>query len=179
MLEFAKNFSFPLQQTASRRQAQFQSQQLMERRLERERGLAKLQERLRTAKNAQNVFQVATLDTRKLLDSERAAIYQFNPDYSGRFIAESATPGWSDLVKIIPFIQDTFLQRTKGGRYKDGECLAVNDIYTRWTSNLSRPTVRTDGSPSLYHRPNLWCQSQIVGTDCRLSKLCSTSVAGR
>jgi methyl-accepting chemotaxis protein PixJ len=129
VLEFAKNFSFPLQQTASRRQAQFQSQQ-MERQLERERGLAKLQERLRTAKNAQNVFQVATLDTRKLLDSERAAIYQFNPDYSGRFIAESASPGWSDLVKIIPFIQDTFLQRTKGGRYKDGGCLAVTDIYT-------------------------------------------------
>jgi methyl-accepting chemotaxis protein PixJ len=129
MLEFAKNFSFPLQQTANRRQAQFQSK-LMESRLERERGLAKLQERLRTAKNAQNVFQIATLDGRKLLDVERTAIYQFNSDYSGKFIAESATAGWSDLVKIIPFIQDTFLQRTKGGRYKDGECLAVNDIYT-------------------------------------------------
>lgn len=129
MLEFAKNFGFPLQQTASRRQSQFQSAQ-MEGRLERERGLAKLQERLRTAKSAQNVFQVATLDTRKLLNVERAAIYQFNPDFSGRFIAESSAPGWSDLVKMIPFIQDTFLQRTKGGRYKDGGCLAVNDIYT-------------------------------------------------
>ncbi len=129
MLEFAKNFSFPLQQTANRRQAQFQTK-LMESRLERERGLARLQERLRTARDAQNVFQIATIDGRKLLDSERAAIYQFNPDYSGRFIAESATAGWSDLVKIIPFIQDTFLQRTKGGRYKDGGCLAINDIYT-------------------------------------------------
>jgi methyl-accepting chemotaxis protein PixJ len=129
MQEFAKNFGFPLQQTATRRQSMFQSQQ-MEVRLQRERGLAKLQEKLRTAKNAQNVFQVATLESRKLLNVERAAVYQFNPDYSGQFIAESAVPGWSDLVKIIPFIQDTFLQRTKGGRYKDGECLAVNDIYT-------------------------------------------------
>ncbi len=128
MLEFAKNFSFPLQQTANRRQNVFQAQQ-MEKRLERERSLAKMQERLRTAKDTQNVLQIATLDSRKLLDSDRAAIYKFNPDYSGRFIAESATPGWSDLVKIIPFIQDTFLQRTKGGRYKDGGCLAINDIY--------------------------------------------------
>ncbi|PSB57779.1 GAF domain-containing protein [Chamaesiphon polymorphus] len=129
MVEFAKTFSFPLQQTASRRQAQFQNIR-MERQLERERGLAKMQERLRTAKSVQNVLQTATLDTRKLLNVERAAIYQFNPDFSGRFVAESAAPGWSDLVKMIPFIQDTFLQRTQGGRYKDGGCLAVNDIYT-------------------------------------------------
>jgi methyl-accepting chemotaxis protein PixJ len=130
MLEFAKNFSFPLQQTANRRQVQFQAQQ-MESRLERERGLSKLQEKLRTAKNSQNVCEVATLETRKLLNVERAAIYKFNPDFSGKFVAESAVSGWSDLVKMIPFIQDTFLQRTKGGRYKDGGCLAVNDIYTQ------------------------------------------------
>ncbi len=129
MQEFAKSFSFPLQQTANRRQTLFQAKQMADR-LERERGLAKLQEKLRTAKTSRSVLQIATLETRKLLNVERAAIYQFNPDYSGKFVAESAVPGWSDLVQMIPFIQDTFLQRTKGGRYKDGGCLAVNDIYT-------------------------------------------------
>jgi methyl-accepting chemotaxis protein PixJ len=129
MLEFAKNFGFPLQQTASRRQTQFQTK-LMERRLDRERGISKLQERVRTAKNAQTVFQIATLDGRRLLDVDRVAIYRFNADWSGKFIAESATPGWSNLTETIPIIQDTFLQRTKGGRYKDGSCFAVDDIYT-------------------------------------------------
>jgi methyl-accepting chemotaxis protein PixJ len=129
MLEFAKNFGFPLQQTANRRQALFQSK-LMEKRLDRERGISKLQERLRTAKNAQTVFQIATLDGRRLLDVDRVGIYKFNADWSGKFIAESATPGWSNLVETIPVIQDTFLQRTKGGRYKDGGCFAVDDIYT-------------------------------------------------
>ena len=129
MLDFAKNFGFPLQQTASRRQAQFQTK-LMERRLDRERGISKLQERLRTAKNAQTVFQIATLDGRRLLGVDRVAIYRFNADWSGKFIAESATPGWSNLIETIPIIQDTFLQRTKGGRYKDGSCFAVDDIYT-------------------------------------------------
>jgi methyl-accepting chemotaxis protein PixJ len=129
MLEFAKNFGFPLQQTANRRQALFQSK-LMERRLDRERGISKLQERLRTAKNAQTVFQIATLDGRRLLEVDRVGIYKFNADWSGKFIAESATPGWSNLVETIPIIQDTFLQRTKGGRYKDGGCFAVDDIYT-------------------------------------------------
>jgi methyl-accepting chemotaxis protein PixJ len=129
MLEFAKNFGFPLQQTANRRQALFQSK-LMEKRLDRERGISKLQERLRTAKNAQTVFQIATLDGRRLLEVDRVGIYKFNADWSGKFIAESATPGWSNLVETIPIIQDTFLQRTKGGRYKDGGCFAVDDIYT-------------------------------------------------
>jgi methyl-accepting chemotaxis protein PixJ len=129
MLDFAKNFGFPLQQTASRRQAQFQTN-LMESRLERERGIAKLQERLRTAKNAQTVFQIATLDGRRLLNVDRVGIYRFNADWSGKFIAESATPGWTNLTETIPIIQDTFLQRTKGGRYKDGSCFAVDDIYT-------------------------------------------------
>ncbi len=129
MLEAAKNFSFPLQQTASRRQAEFQTKQ-MENQLLRERGLAKLQDRLRNAKDDKTVFQIATQDGRKLLESDRFAVYQFNPDWSGRFIAESATPGWTNLVETIHVVQDTFLQRTEGGRYKDGECFAVDDIYT-------------------------------------------------
>jgi methyl-accepting chemotaxis protein PixJ len=130
MLDYAKTFSFPLQQTATRRQAQFQSQK-MEDRLQRERGLSKLQERLRSAKDEQTIFQVATQDGRKLMSSDRLAIYKFDADWSGRFIAESAAPGWVDLIKTVHIVQDTFLQRTQGGRYKDGECFAVNDIYTQ------------------------------------------------
>ena len=129
MLDYAKSFSFPIQQTASRRQAQFQTKK-MEDRLQRERGLSKLQERLRSAKDERTVFQVATQDGRKLLNSDRLAIYQFDADWSGRFIAESAAPGWIDLIETVHIVQDTFLQRTQGGRYKDGECFAVDDIYT-------------------------------------------------
>ena len=129
MLDYAKSLSFPLQQTDSLRQRQFQTK-LMENRLQRERGLSKLQERLRNAKTDRTVFQVATQDGRKLLNSDRVAIYRFEPDWSGRFIAESAAPGWIDLIETTHIVQDTFLQRTEGGRYKDGECFAVDDIYT-------------------------------------------------
>jgi methyl-accepting chemotaxis protein PixJ len=129
MLDYAKTFSFPLQQTTSRRLAQFQTKK-MEERLQRERGLSKLQERLRSAKDEKTVFQVATQDGRKLLETDRLAIYQFDADWSGRFIAESAAPGWVDLIETVHIVQDTFLQRTQGGRYKDGECFAVDDIYT-------------------------------------------------
>jgi methyl-accepting chemotaxis protein PixJ len=128
MLGFAKKFGFPLQQTSTRRQAQFQTK-VMEHRLEREQSLAKLQEKLRNAKEEKSVFQVATQGGRKLLNVDRTAIYKFNGDWSGKFIAESATPGWASLIETVLIIEDTFLQRTKGGRYKDGQCFAVDDIY--------------------------------------------------
>ena len=129
MLDCAKSLSFPLQQTASRRQAEFQTKQ-MENRLQQERGLSKLQERLRNAKTDRAVFQVATQDGRKLFNSDRVAIYRIEPDWSGRFIAESAAPGWIDLLETTHIVQDTFLQQTESGRYQDGECFAVDDIYT-------------------------------------------------
>ena len=128
VVEYATRFVAPLQQTAYLRHTQFQSRQ-MAKAFEREKGLSKILEKVRLAKEEQAVWQIATDEGRKILNVDRVAIYRFNPDWSGNFIAESAAPGWSDLTKIIPFIEDTFLQNTKGGRYKNGETFAVEDIY--------------------------------------------------
>jgi methyl-accepting chemotaxis protein PixJ len=126
--ELATRFQTPLQQTVYQRHQQFQAAQ-MNLRFQRGRGLSKLQERIRTAKNEQSVFQLATQESRKLLGVERVVIYQFAPDFSGTFISDSAVAGLTPLREIIPMIQDTHLQRTKGGRYKDGGCIAIDDIY--------------------------------------------------
>jgi methyl-accepting chemotaxis protein PixJ len=126
--EISTHFSSPLQQTLYQRQQQFQATQ-MNIRFQRERSLAKMQERIRAAKNEQTVFQLATQEGRKLLGVERVAIYQFAPDFSGSFIADSAVAGLTPMREITPMIQDTFLQRTKGGRYKDGGCFSIDDIY--------------------------------------------------
>jgi len=128
VIDYATRFVTPLQQTAYMRHTQFQSQQ-MAKAFEREKGLSKMLEKVRLAKEEQAVWQLATDEGRKLLDVDRVAIYRFNSDWSGNFVADSAAPGWSDLTKIIPFIEDTFLQNTKGGRYKNGETFAVEDIY--------------------------------------------------
>ncbi len=128
VVEYATRFAAPLQQTAYLRHTQFQSRQ-MAKAFEREKGLSKMLEKVRLAKEEQAVWQIATDEGRKILNVDRVAIYRFNPDWSGNFVAESAAPGWSDLTKIIPFIEDTFLQNTKGGRYKNGETFAVEDIY--------------------------------------------------
>jgi methyl-accepting chemotaxis protein PixJ len=125
---FAERFNSPLQQTVYQRHQEFQSVQ-MNARFDRERGLAKMQERIRTAKTEEQVFQIATQEGRKLLTVDRLAVYKFNPDWSGNFIAESVGGNWNSLIETIPLVQDTFLQRTEGGRYKDGGTMAIDDIY--------------------------------------------------
>ena len=128
--EYATRFIKPLQQTAYFRNAEFQNKQ-MERAFKREKSLSKSLEKLRLSKDEQAVWQIATDKGREILDVDRVAIYRFNPDWSGNFVADSVAPGWTTLLKIIPFIEDTFLQNTKGGRYKNGETFQVEDIYTQ------------------------------------------------
>ncbi|XGV96506.1 MAG: PAS domain-containing protein [Leptolyngbya sp. BL-A-14] len=70
-------------------------------------------------------------ETRQTLKADRVAVYQFNPDWSGSFIAESVGEGWGPLVgpDIEKVWEDTHLQETQGGRYRNNELFAVNDIY--------------------------------------------------
>ena len=105
---------------------------------ERERILSKVSDRVRRpidiahqSVDINSIFQGATQDVRRLLNVDRAAIYRFNPDWSGDFIYESVTSGWVKLVgtEIGTNVKDTYLRETQGGRYRDRESLAIDDIY--------------------------------------------------
>ena len=128
--DYAVRLVKPLQQTSYLRNVEFQTNR-MEQAFKREKSLAKSLEKLRLSKDEQAVWQIATDKGREILDVDRVAIYRFNPDWSGNFVADSVASGWTSLLKIIPFIEDTFLQNTKGGRYKNGETFQVEDIYTQ------------------------------------------------
>lgn len=111
----------------------------IQRQAEREKILAKISDRLRQAVDSIRqsddvtaVFQVATQDLRQLFKVDRAAIYRFNPDWSGDFVYESFASGWSRLVgtEVGTNVKDTYLRETQGGRYRNRESLAIDDIYT-------------------------------------------------
>lgn len=70
-------------------------------------------------------------ETRQTLQLDRVAIYQFAADWSGCFVAESKGEGWVPLVGegIQTVWEDTYLQETQGGRYRDNEIWVVDDIY--------------------------------------------------
>lgn len=125
----AANFIVPLQQTALMRHTQFQIQQ-KNKALGLEKGLTRMLEQIRSTQDKETIWQIATQEGRKLLGVDRLAIYRFDDNWSGKFIAESVVSGWSKLIDTILVVQDTYLQETQGGRYKHGECFAVEDIHT-------------------------------------------------
>jgi methyl-accepting chemotaxis protein PixJ len=133
--EFAKQvayqLSIALQQAQYVNQLQEQSSQLAKA-AEREKAVAKITTKILQSLNEATIFQITTQEVRLMLKCDRTAIYRFEPDWSGTFIAESVAKGWVPLVNgdIKTVWADTYLQETQGGRYRHKESFAVDDIYT-------------------------------------------------
>lgn len=122
---------------------------------ERFKAIAKAIERIRQTLNLETIFKATTSELRQVLNCDRVAIYRFNPDWSGEFVAESVASGWVPLITshqdnpdlttnslnsercVVKkwdtpaiIIEDTYLQDTQGGAYTRGASyLAVADIY--------------------------------------------------
>jgi signal transduction histidine kinase len=121
---------------------------------------ANIIDRVRRSQDIDTIFKNTTEEMRRVLQSDRLVIYQFNPDWSGQVVAESVGSGWISLIieqnndEVLQgdriqrdrcllrdwskgeqediFEPDSFLQETKGGRYTSGQKYsAVNDIYAR------------------------------------------------
>ncbi|MEJ6484245.1 GAF domain-containing protein [Nostoc punctiforme UO1] len=99
--------------------------------VEQEKAFTKIVGRIRQSLDVDSVFKTTTQELRQSLRCDRVAVYRFNPDWGGEFVAESVGTGWTKLVgpDIKTVLDDTYLQETKGGRYVRGENFVVNDIY--------------------------------------------------
>ncbi|MGK7933534.1 MAG: PAS domain S-box protein [Microcystaceae cyanobacterium] len=97
----------------------------------RERTTARIIDRMRQSLDLGMIFDSTTQEIREALNCDRIAIYRFNSNWSGYFVAESVAEGWDSLLKDeLPLIEDTYLQETQGGRYQNHESFAVDNIYT-------------------------------------------------
>lgn len=100
-------------------------------RAEQEKAINRIVNRIRQSLDTEEIFRTTTQEVRVALQCDRVGVYQFHPDWSGTFIAESVGSGWKKIV--TPEFQmvwpDTHLQETQGGRYAKGEISVVNDIY--------------------------------------------------
>lgn len=87
---------------------------------------------IRQSLNLSAILNTAVEQMRQTLQVDRVAVYRFQPDWSGDFIAESVEEGWVKLVNsdIQPRWKDTYLQETQGGRFQQHETFVVTDIYT-------------------------------------------------
>ncbi|MCF4967759.1 GAF domain-containing sensor histidine kinase [Nostoc sp. CMAA1605] len=99
----------------------------------RQRTLAEVVSNIRSSVDTGIILNTACQELCKLLKLERAAVYRFHPDWSGEFVSQFGIvePLWD---RIQPFgknmvWEDSHLKETQGGRYRNNESFAVNDIY--------------------------------------------------
>jgi signal transduction histidine kinase len=64
----------------------------------RERAIATVLQRMRQTLDIDKIFTATTEELRHVLNCDRVAIYRFNPDWSGEFVAESVADGWVTLT---------------------------------------------------------------------------------
>ncbi len=127
----------------------------------RQRAIARIIERMRQTLDIKDIFYATTRELRQTMKCDRVAIYRFNPDWSGEFVAESVDGDWISLIQeqqsdlnftedaldsenclVQKFdstsqeVCDTYLQETEGGAYTRGTTyLCVQDIYKQGFDN--------------------------------------------
>ena len=110
---------------------QFAMQAKLENEISEYKSLNKIIDKIQRASSIEKIFQATTQELRQMIQCDRIAVYRFNADWSGEFVAESVATGWVPLVGpgIKTVWEDTYLQENQGGRYKRHENLVANDIY--------------------------------------------------
>jgi len=131
---------------------------ILQKKLLQEQLIFQMSNRIRRTLDLEEIFSTTVDELREALACDRVVIYRFNSDWSGLFIAESVGSGWISLVEgqqegslnangaigvdrcivkqmeeldqIGSDVIDTYLQDTKGGGYRLGTHLCVEDIYT-------------------------------------------------
>ncbi|BAY31295.1 multi-sensor hybrid histidine kinase [Nostoc carneum NIES-2107] len=85
---------------------------------------------IRQSLDIEVIINAAVTQVRQVLGVDRVALYRFQADWSGEFVAESVADGWVKLVgyEIKTVWEDTYLQETQGGRFQNYETLVVADI---------------------------------------------------
>lgn len=102
----------------------------------RERTTLKLVQKISQTSDPQEIFLSTTKELRLTLNCDRVAIYCFNQDWGGQFIAESVGEKWVKLVGENQTLwNDTYLQATRGGICALRKAFVCNNIEK---SNLSQ-----------------------------------------
>ncbi|WP_375472460.1 GAF domain-containing protein [uncultured Nostoc sp.] len=128
--QIAAQMGVALQQADLLSQTQQQTLDLQQA-TEQQRVLFEVVAKVRESLDLDAIFQTTTQEICKSLQADRVAVYRFEADWSGEYIAEFVGDNWLKLVSsdTNTVWQDSYLQETQGGRYRHNETFVVDDIY--------------------------------------------------
>ncbi len=105
----------------------------LQRTAEQEQAVFKVIAEIRESLNTDTIFKTTTKEVCQLIKADRVSVYRFDSNWGGQFVGdfEAASPYWSNESElgINTVWNDTYLQDTEGGRYRNNETFAVDDIY--------------------------------------------------
>jgi GAF domain-containing protein/DNA-binding response OmpR family regulator len=129
LMQVAAQLGVALQQSEYLEMLQTQARQQAQA-AEQAHALARAIERTRQTLDINTIFTATTEEVRQILQCDRVVVYRFNPDWSGNFVSESVGLGWLSLATAQSQTawHDTYLQQTQGGRYRNHEHIAIDDI---------------------------------------------------
>ncbi|MCL6753253.1 GAF domain-containing protein [Nostoc sp. CCCryo 231-06] len=105
----------------------------LQRTAEQEQAVFKVIAEIRESLDTDTIFQTTTKEVCQLIKADRVSVYRFDSNWGGEFVGdfEAASPYWSNESElgVNTIWNDTYLQDTEGGRYRNNETFAVDDIY--------------------------------------------------
>ncbi|WP_375500214.1 GAF domain-containing protein [uncultured Nostoc sp.] len=105
----------------------------LQRTAEQEQAVFKVIAEIRESLDTDTIFQTTTKEVCQLIKADRVSVYRFDSNWGGEFVGdfEAASPYWSNESElgVNTVWNDTYLQDTQGGRYRNNETFAVDDIY--------------------------------------------------
>lgn len=131
----------------------------------RQRALTEVVGKIRSSLDIDLILKMICQEVCSLLRVERVAVYRFNDDWSGEFISNfgMVEPLWDSINPFGQNLvwQDTYLQDTQGGRYRNNERFAVSDIYQAGHSRchldiLEQFKIRAYALTPIFVGRNLW-----------------------
>ena len=132
-IEFAKqiaaHLNIAIQQGEYIEQLQQRSEQLAQT-AKQERWITGIGDRVRQALDLQSAFEITTREIRRYLQTDRVAIYKFDPDSgynSGVTIAENIAPGCASALDVR--ITDHCFSENFEEEYRQGRIWAISDIH--------------------------------------------------
>ncbi|WP_330202743.1 ATP-binding protein [Cyanobacterium sp. DS4] len=94
-----------------------------------QRAVNSIMRKMRESIDFQVICDTTTAEVRNLLNCDHVAVYQFNEDWGGEFVSESANNNNISLIASNKrYWNDTYIQDNQGGRYRYGEIFTINDI---------------------------------------------------
>lgn len=132
LAQAANHLGIAMQQAHLLKQAEQRNAELQDT-IARQRALTQVVGNIRSSVDTHIVLNTACQELCKLLKLERAAVYRFNEDWSGEFVSQFGVvePLWEQTNPFGKNLvwNDTHLQETQGGRYRNNESFAIADIY--------------------------------------------------